>query len=257
MMRVEAPAADVMQAVQEVTQDQIIHGTYSYEKEHILYGAHSASEAPAFGPWKGTGTVLYKVANKVLAPRNFKDSGDIGTISIRYVIGQDGGAGTTLRIDSIFVDARNVRHASEGVVESSEYAAIQDHLRNIKVQRQQVRENTEASAAFSSSRTPPPDEVRTSGNWILPSSESTASPVPSSIPDLEKRIDALRHQVELRVKDDGAQLKSAPFRSAATLESVPGQANVVVVVISPYWYGVETEDGHHGWIHHSQLEPLH
>ena len=257
MIRVEAPAADVLQSVQEVTQDQIIHGTYSYEKEHILYGAHSAMEASAFGPWKGGGKVLYKVADKVLAPRNFKDTGDIGTISIRYVINQDGGTGTTLRIDSVFVDARNVRHPSEGVVESSEYAAIQEHLQNIKAHRQQVQENAEASAASSSSRTPPPDEVRTSGNWILPSSESTASPEPSSIPDLEKRINALRHQVELRVKDDGAQLKSAPFRSAATLEPVPAQTDVVVVIISPYWYGVETEDGHHGWIHHSQLEPLH
>ena len=29
-----------------------------------------------------------------------------------------------------------------------------------------------------------------------------------------------------------------------------------MVVLTPYWYGVETEDGHRGWVHHSQLEPL-
>ncbi len=40
--RVEAPEGDVVKAVQQVTQDQIIHGTFSYEKERILYGAHSA-----------------------------------------------------------------------------------------------------------------------------------------------------------------------------------------------------------------------
>ncbi|MGB9256077.1 MAG: hypothetical protein WCC25_14655, partial [Candidatus Korobacteraceae bacterium] len=58
------------------------------------------------------------------------------------------------------------------------------------------------------------------------------------------------------VREQGAQLKSAPFHSAAILESVPAQSEVLIVVVSPYWYGVETDDGHRGWIHHSQLEPL-
>jgi SH3-like domain-containing protein len=35
----------------------------------------------------------------------------------------------------------------------------------------------------------------------------------------------------------------------------PG-AEVVIVVQTPYWYGIETEDGEHGWINHSQLESL-
>ena len=77
-----------------------------------------------------------------------------------------------------------------------------------------------------------------------------------SVPQLQKQIEDLRHQVELRVKDQGAQLKASPFHSAATLESVPAQSEVLIQILSPYWYGVETEDGHHGWIHHSQLEPL-
>ena len=67
--RVEAPESDVVAAVEQVTQDQIIHGTYSYEKERILYGAHSAGSANAFGTWKGPGKAFYKVANNVLAPR--------------------------------------------------------------------------------------------------------------------------------------------------------------------------------------------
>ena len=77
-----------------------------------------------------------------------------------------------------------------------------------------------------------------------------------TVPELQKQIETLRRQVELRVKDPGAPLKSAPFKGSTTLESLPGATEVLVEILTPYWYGVETEDGHHGWIHHSQLEPL-
>ena len=77
-----------------------------------------------------------------------------------------------------------------------------------------------------------------------------------SVAELQEEVRALRHEVELRVKDSGAPLKLAPFQSSATIVSLPPQTEVLIVVLTPYWYGVETEDGHHGWIHHSQLEPL-
>ena len=89
-----------------------------------------------------------------------------------------------------------------------------------------------------------------------PSSSSDSSIAGLSVPELQKQVETLRHQVELRVKDPGAALKAAPFQSSTTLVSLPGATEVLVVVLTPYWYGVETEDGHHGWIHHSQLEPL-
>jgi ribosomal protein S1 len=73
---------------------------------------------------------------------------------------------------------------------------------------------------------------------------------------MQKHVDALRHQVELRVKDPGAQLRASPFHSAAAIETLPTESEVLIVVVTPYWYGVETEDGHRGWVHHSQLEPL-
>jgi hypothetical protein len=73
---------------------------------------------------------------------------------------------------------------------------------------------------------------------------------------MQKHVDALRHEVELRVRDQGGQLKASPFHSSATLQSLSAQSEVLVVVVTPYWYGVETEDGHRGWVHHSQLEPL-
>ncbi len=247
-MRVEAPMADVLEAVQQVSQDQIVHGTYSYEKERILYGAHGAQSASVFGTWKGSGTVLYKVANNVLSPRYFKDTNDIGTVSIRYVVESADPNATILQIDAMFVDARNGKHPSLGNVEASEYSAIQQHLRTIQSKRQAIEDKNAPGTSFTSAQPSLPPSTSTEASAPLPSS--------LSVPAMQKHVEALRHQVELRVKERGAQLKASPFHSAATLQSLPAEAEVLIVVLTPYWYGVETEDGHRGWIHHSQLEPL-
>jgi hypothetical protein len=73
---------------------------------------------------------------------------------------------------------------------------------------------------------------------------------------LEQHIQELRRQAERVIKAPGAQLKSAPFHTASNLKSLDAGAEVVIVVATPYWFGVETEDGQHGWIRHDQLEPL-
>ena len=253
LVQLDAPPNDVIKAVQEVTQDQIIHGTYSYEKERILYGAHGTDSAHVFGTWNGPGRAFYKVANNVLSPRFFRDSEDIGTITVRYVVQEINGAkGATLRIDAIFVDARNVRHPSLGSVEQSEYAAIGEHLKNIQARR---REEERDVAAVGAERAQAATSQQQPGAWHLPTA-GDATAANTSVPEKEKRIDALRHQVELRVRDQGAQLKTAPFHGAATIESLPAETEVLIVIVSSYWYGVQTIDGHRGWIHHSQLEPL-
>jgi len=251
-VRVAASPADVTEAVKEVTQDQIIHGTYSYEKERILYGAHSAESAHVFGQWKGQGTAYYKVAEKVLSPRYFKDSEDIGTISVRYIVQDAGPTSTILQIDAVFVDARTVHHPSMGNVESSEYAAIQEHLRSIQAKRVEVEQGFRKAEAAAPSPSLPPSP----SPLVQPAALNVATVPPVTVAEMQKRLEDLRHQVELRVKDPGAQLKAAPFHSAATLETVPAQSEVLIRIVSPYWYGVETDDGHHGWIHHSQLEAL-
>jgi hypothetical protein len=250
MLRIEAPVEDVLKAVQEVTQDQIIHGTYSYEKERILYGAHSASSSKAFGAWHGDGQVLYKVADRVLAPRFFKDTGDIGTITVRYIVQQAGPTAATLQIDAVFVDARNSRHPSLGAVEGSEYTAIQQRLKTIQASKNQPQENVTRYTASPSAASAAPGESR------VTMASSDALGAESNVKELQRRVDSLRHEVELRVRDSGAPLKAAPFRSSATLETLPAQTELLIVVLTPYWYGVETEDGHHGWVHRSQLEPL-
>ncbi len=249
-VRVEAPESDVVTAVEQVTQDQIIHGTYSYEKERILYGAHSSASANAFGTWKGSGKVFYKVANNVLAPRFFKDTGDIGTLSVRYVVQSADTNAAILQIDAVFIDARNIRHESIGTVESNEFLAIQQHLRTIQSKRQEAEEKASKGTSYPAAPAVAPASVAATA------ADSPSPALDLTVPAMQKHVAALQHEVELRVKIEGAQLKSAPFHSAATLESLPAQSDVLIVVLTPYWYGVETEDGHRGWVHHSQLEPL-
>ena len=260
LVPLEVPLADVLKAVDGVTQDQIVHGTYTYEKERILYGAHSADSARAFGPWKGPGQAFYKVATNVLAPRNFKDSGDIGTISVRYVVQQgEDSRSALLQIEAVFVDARGVRHRSLGDVEQGEYGAIMGRLQKLQADRIAQSKKSAATSAQATQAAAPSTHVmalaaQPSTSAPPPGPDTSATPV--TLPEMQKRVEALRHQVELRVKADGAQLKAAPFHSASTLQSLPAETEVLIVILSPYWYGVETQDGHHGWIHHSQLEPL-
>ena len=72
---------------------------------------------------------------------------------------------------------------------------------------------------------------------------------------LQLRAHELEHDAEVKVKDK-AELKSAPFKRAATLVSVPADSQVLVEIITPYWYGVETEDGHRGWLRRDQVETI-
>jgi hypothetical protein len=74
--------------------------------------------------------------------------------------------------------------------------------------------------------------------------------------ELQAEITSLRHEVERRVKAPGADLKAAPFRSAASLKPLPAFTEVVVLIVTPHWLGVETPEGQRGWLPIEQLEPL-
>ena len=71
---------------------------------------------------------------------------------------------------------------------------------------------------------------------------------------LEERVKDLRKQVERLVKAPGAPLKSAPFHTASTLQSANPGTEVLILISTPYWYGVETHEGQHGWMMRDQLE---
>ena len=239
--------ADVLRVVKSIAEDPIIRGTYIYDKEQTLTGAMPAESSAYFGQWTEPGHVFYKVLRGAVAPRHFKDSSDMGTITVRYVV-EGNGAHARLRIDAVFVqDGRRNAHASDGTVESSELKEIEDRLRIVQSTEQQEAETARRR------------QEELLGATVLrewQDEQTKLDLAKSSVRNLEQRVDDLRHNVELRTKDDGVELKSALFHSAAKLQSLAAGTEVLILIITPHWYGVETKDGYRGWLHRDQLVPL-
>lgn len=272
IINVPYPEAEVEQVVQDVAQNGIIRGTKEYNKDQYVEDAKAADSTRVFPAWTGGGKVFYKVRLQALDPRNFKDSGDVGTLAVRYVLQAQGDKNTVLRINAVFVeDFRRTVHASNGSVESSEYKDIRDHLNAINVMKQQTAEAeqerqqqllkkpVEAVNSAAAPTAAPAD----AGTVIVPGGgirdASPAQPPPSEpafAQSLEQHVQDLRRQAERLVKAPGAPLKSAPFHTASTLSPLPTGTEVLILISTPYWYGVETRDGEHGWMSRDELEML-
>src|SRR6266436_2479307 len=144
MVSVPATEQELTQAVQDVVADGIIQGSKEYNKDEYISGAEAADSTPVFAKWSGPGRVFYKVRQNALDPRNFKDSGDSGSLAVRYVVRPADEKNSILKIDAIFVDDFHRRvHQSNGSVETAEYAAIQDHLATMHLQKQHAAEEEE------------------------------------------------------------------------------------------------------------------
>jgi hypothetical protein len=245
----DAPEAEVLKAVAPIANDSIVYGTYSYEKEKQLKGAKPASAVKVFGDVPADDAkVFFKVLENVLAPRHFMETADLGTIYIRYIVQGTGPGTTAIHIDALYVEKnRRRKHQSDGTVEQSEFQAIKDRLEKMQSDARAV--NDMAEKHFPAA--PAGADGMAGADVPEPVSEAV-----SSAGDLEKRVTDLKRKVEMRTATGGAALKAAPYRTAATLQSLPAQAEVLVVVLTKYWYGVETADGHKGWVHRSQTEPL-
>jgi hypothetical protein len=241
-----APESEVTTIVKDVAEDPIVRGTYVYEHEKTLTGALPADSSNAFEPWTGPGRIFYKVRTDALSPRHFKESADLGTITIRYIVIPESATRTRVRIDAVFVeDARRKVHISDGSIETSEFNAIQAEV-------EKFRRRQEEDAAIQKQR----QDTVTNGIAVREKQDEAAmlDAAEDSVRNLELRLHELRHDLVLQVKPGGADLKSAPFRAAATLRPIPAGAEVLLEIVTPYWYGVETTDGQRGWLHRDWVE---
>ena len=240
---------DILQAVNEVLEDQIIHGTYIFDKEPTLRGAEVVSSTPLFEPWTGKGQVFYKIRKDAIAPRHFLESADQGTIVVRYVLTTVSPERMRILINAEYVEKTHRRvHISDGTVESSEFKEIKDHLQAIQLAEQEAAEakrRRDSAELLQQIRT----RQREDESTRLAAAES-------SVKDLEQQIKALRQEVERRVKAPGAELRAAPFHAAASMKTLSAFTEVVVVIVTPQWYGVETPEGQRGWVPIEQLESL-
>jgi len=174
-------------------------------------------------------------------------------------------ANTVLRIDAVFVELfRKTVHPSNGTVESSEYKDIHDHIEAMELIKKQTAEaEKEKAQQFAKSQR------------VAAASRDATRQVPTRVPEpladaaphpgaskgspqilLEQHVQELRRQVERLVKAPGAPLKSAPFHTASTLASLKQGTELLILISTPYWYGVETHDGQHGWVPRDQLEQI-
>ena len=87
---VDMPESEVAPVVEEIAQNGIIRGTKEYNKDEYIGGATAETTTHVFPAWTDGGKVLYKVRKQAIDPRNFKDSSDVGTLAVRYVIQSDG-----------------------------------------------------------------------------------------------------------------------------------------------------------------------
>ena len=279
IVNIPLPGSEVEQVVEDVAQNGVIRGTKEYNKDEFVSGAKAASSSRVFPEWTEGGKVFYKVREQALDPRNFKDSSDVGTLVVRYVVVPQGDRNTVLRIDALFEEEfRRIVHQSNGSVESSEYKDIREHIEAIELMKKQNAEaekerqeqllkkqslamRNDVPSASTLRSEPGMESYADSGSQAA--AEQSPSPASSSQSvagqtspgqTLEDRVKDLRKQVERLVKAPGAPLKSAPFHKASTLQSLSTGTEVLILIATPYWYGVETHEGQHGWILREQLE---
>jgi hypothetical protein len=245
----DAMEADVLQVVKVVSGDPIIRGTYVYENAKTLSGAAPADSSAYFGPWTGPGHAFYKVLTGAVAPRHFKDSGDIGSITVRYVVLPQSGSRVHLRIDAVFVeDGHRKADASDGTVESSEFKEIQDRVRQIQFADQ------ETSALLRQRQEE--DEKETALLRLRQEETAKLEAAQSSLKNLDSRFRELRRKAIVRVRNESTELKSAPFHSAEKIQTLPAGVELVVLIVTPSWLGVETADKQRGWLRQDQVEAL-
>ncbi len=244
-----ATMEDVLQALHEVLEDQTIHGTVIFDKDPVVTGATMVDSTPLFESWNQPGKVFYKIRKNAIAPRHFLDSADQGTIAVRYIVTGIGQDRVRLHIDAIYVETTHrTPHISDGTVEASEAKVIEDHLNAIQTTEQ---ETIEANRRRESAELVRATELRQRED-----EKTLLATTESSVQALEQQIKTLHHDLERRVKAPGVELKAAPFHSAAGIAMLPAYTEVILVIVTPHWCGVELHDGQHGWIHVNNLEPL-
>ena len=245
---ITSPESEVLKAVEAIVNNGIIQGSKEFNKDKYIENAGAAASSPMFPEWKEPGKVYYKVRTGVLAPLNFKDSKDEGTLAVRYVVQSKDESKTILRIDAVFVeDFHRTVHPSNGSVESAECQEVENQIDAAEAEKQTAEREEQRQEKLAG---------QTLERKRLADEASALAAAQTSAQTLDQHLEMLRRQAERVVKAPGGQLKSAPFHSATKVKSLEAGAEVVILIVTPYWYGVETTDGQHGWINRGQLEPL-
>jgi hypothetical protein len=218
-----------------------------FSTKAVLTGAESADSTPLFEPWTGPGDVYYKIRKNAIAPRHFLNSADQGTIALRFVVIAVNQAQTRVCIDAVYVEtAHRVVHVSDGWVEKAEMQELQERLEAAQQAAQEaadMKRRRESAEIVHQTYVKQREDETTKLNDAQAAEKS-----------LDEQLKSLRREVQRRVKAPGADLKAAPFQAAATLKPLSAYTDVLLLIVTPHWLGVETPEGQRGWIPEEQLE---
>lgn len=241
------PYDQVLSIVQQVTNDGIIRGTYQYKGTNQLDGAESARSSSAFPKWTGGGTVLYKVRPNTLAPEHFYQSGDKGTVAVRYIVQPAGPNSTQLRINAIFQeDDRHHSHPSDGLVESNEFEAIAAKIKDLEDAAARQRE--EQAQKLQQEQVDKLQAELDLENTTLSGAKAKEQQLQSKLPESSPG------NPSARVRTASAELKAAPYNQSRTLQSLSQGDTVAVLSQTRAWYRVQARNGQQGWVYRLMLE---
>jgi SH3 domain-containing protein len=240
------PYKEVLDVVQQVTNDGVIRGTYEYKGTKDLDGAESANSSKDFSPWTGQGRVLFKIRPHTLSPEHFYQSTDEGTVVVRYIVQPLTPSGTRLRIDAVFIESSgHKRHASDGQVENSEFEAISDTMKDIEDAEAKKRERL----------------LHDQQQHQLEQLQAQLDQETSQLTEATGREHQLQQQLQqrqglqaVRVKTAQADLKTEPYNQSKTVQLLSKGDQLTVLVQTPNWYRVQTASGEQGWVYRLMLE---
>jgi hypothetical protein len=242
------PPDTVLQIVKGVASDSIIRGTSMYAKESNLDDADFAKSSSVFPAAPGPGQVFYKVKSKVLSPEHFPAAGDIGTVTVRYVVEAVNPQRARLAIDAVFVtDAGHHLYASDGSVETAEYAEIITQIKALEAPK--VRHHNPQTAVSLGQETAGLQNT-------LADEQSRLAEAKVVEKKLQERVKQLQFNTQGRIRGQAVPLKASPYDHSTTVLSLEKGLTVIVLTTTKYWYRVRTAKGDEGWIYYAFLDPL-
>jgi hypothetical protein len=244
----ESAPETVIQIVKGVANDTVIRGTAMYSKDVEIDDAEAPKSSTVLPPPAGSAQVFYKVKDKVISPAHFPAANDIGTLTIRYVVEAVNPKRARLSIDSVFVtDAGHHLYASDGSVETAEYAEIITQIRALESPK--VRHHSPQSITSSGQETLGLQNT-------LAEEQSRLAEAKAAEQKLQERVKQLQFNTEGRVRGQAVPLKASPYDHASTVLKLDKGLTVTVLTTTKYWYRVRTAKGDEGWIYYVFLEPL-
>ncbi len=238
----------VTRIVKDVANDSVIRGTFMYAKDNDIDQADFKKTSEALPYANGPGQVFYKVKTKAISPAHFPAATDIGTITVRYVVEAVDPQRARLAIDAVFVtDAGHRIYASDGSIESAEFAEILTQLRALESPK--IRHRAPQTNAVAQQETVGLQNT-------LMDEQSRLADAKASEAKLQERIKQLQFNTEGRVRSRAVPLKASPYNHASTVLTLDKGLTVTVLTTTKYWYRVRTSKGDEGWIYYAFIEPL-